>query len=73
MPKLTPQHAPYTHEELKLLWLNSRGGRKLADVLVDEGGEYVLMLSGRVDGLYMHDEKVYLPSEETLRVMFKLK
>lgn len=44
--------------ETKILWLRSRGGRTLSDVLEDKCGEYVLM--GDSKGKEM---KVYLPKK----------
>lgn len=38
-------------------WLMQKGGRTLADVNIDEVGEYILMRA------YGKNEKVYLPKE----------
>lgn len=54
-------------EYLEALWLNSRGGRTQADVLVDEDGrKFVEMSVG--NGM---SEKVYIPSSKEIIRMFE--
>lgn len=49
--------------DLELWWLRTRGGRTEMDVLIDEvGAKFVYMGDGN-GGL----ERVYIPSEETIR------
>ena len=45
-------------------WLDSMGGRTLADVLKDDRGEYVLMATG-THGKYKSEakQKVYIPKK----------